>query len=75
MEIQKAAIQPGQRVLLVDDLLATGGTLAAAVDLVRQCDAEVFECFVLMELAFLAGRKKIDEKIRISSLVVFYDAE
>ena len=74
VEIQKASIQPGQRVLVVDDLLATGGTLGAAVELVKLCGADVIECFVIMELSFLNGRSKIDDVTRVSSLVG-YDSE
>ncbi len=59
---------------MVDDLLATGGTLAAAVDLIQKCGASVPECFVLMELAFLKGRERIAKGVLVSSLVV-YDEE
>lgn len=59
LEIHKDAIEPGQRVLVVDDLLATGGTAAAAVDLVQRLGGEVVSCAFVVELAFLAGREKI----------------
>lgn len=58
LEIQTDAIRPGQRVVVVDDLLATGGTLEAAVRLIRKAQGEVVECVVLMELAGLKGRAK-----------------
>ncbi len=50
------AVQPGERVLIVDDLLATGGTAAAAVRLVRSLGADVVECAFVVELAGLNGR-------------------
>lgn len=57
-EMQVDALQPGQRVIVVDDLLATGGTLEAAVNLIRAAGGEVVECVVLMELQDLNGRTK-----------------
>ncbi len=64
LEIHKDAIEPGQRVLVVDDLLATGGTAKAAVDLVRRLGGEVVSCAFVVELAFLEGRKKLpDEEV------------
>lgn len=59
LEIHEDAIQRGQRVLVVDDLLATGGTAAAVLDLVRQLDGEVVGVAFLIELEFLNGRKKL----------------
>ena len=54
------AVSAGQRVLLVDDLLATGGTMQAACSLVKQAGGEVAECSFLIELAGLNGRAKLD---------------
>lgn len=59
IEIHKDAIRPGQKVLLVDDLLATGGTMAATVELVKQLGAEIVGIVFLIELAFLNGREKL----------------
>lgn len=54
------ALAPGQRVLLLDDVLATGGTLAAAVELVRAAQAEPVAAAVLLEIDGLSGRKNLD---------------
>jgi adenine phosphoribosyltransferase len=51
--------QPGDNVLLVDDVLATGGTMTAAVDLIEQSGAKVHSIAVLVELAFLGGRERL----------------
>ncbi|MEM6458742.1 MAG: adenine phosphoribosyltransferase [Planctomycetota bacterium] len=59
LEIHEDAIAPGQKVLMVDDLLATGGTLKACLDLVGGLDAEIVGVTVAIELAFLNGREKI----------------
>jgi adenine phosphoribosyltransferase len=56
LEVAADAFAPGARVLVVDDVLATGGTAAATVELVRRCGAEVVGLSVLMELGFLDGR-------------------
>jgi adenine phosphoribosyltransferase len=58
--IHEDALQPGARVLLLDDLLATGGTAAAAAKLVRKVGAEIVEIGFLIELSFLNGRAKLD---------------
>ena len=59
VEVHQDAFQPGDRVLIVDDVLATGGTARATASLVRQCDAEVVGIAVLMELSFLNGRSAL----------------
>jgi len=59
LEIHHDAVGPGHRVLVVDDLLATGGTASAAVELVRRCGGDVVACAFLVELAFLSGRARL----------------
>src|SRR2546430_642230 len=59
LEIHQDAIQPGERVLVCDDLLATGGTAAATVKLVRQLGGEVTGAAFAVELSFLKGRAKL----------------
>ncbi|HVG27612.1 MAG TPA: adenine phosphoribosyltransferase [Acidobacteriaceae bacterium] len=61
LEIHRDAIQPGQRVIIVDDLLATGGTMDATVQLVRQLGGEVAGLAVAIELDFLKGRHKFPD--------------
>ena len=60
IEIQADAIKPGARVVVLDDLLATGGTMVAAINLLRQVGAEVAAAQFLIELAFLRGAEKLD---------------
>ncbi len=64
------AIKPGQRALLVDDLLATGGTAGAAVALVQKLGAKLLGVNFLIELSFLNGRAKLPN-VPIRSLVVY----
>jgi adenine phosphoribosyltransferase len=59
LELQSDAIAPGARVLVHDDLLATGGTAAALCDLVQRLGGEVVGCGFLVELAFLKGRERL----------------
>lgn len=63
LEIQAGSIQNGANVLIVDDLLATGGSMAAACELVRKAKGEVVACFVIMELRDLKGRQAVNDKI------------
>ena len=60
MEVQSDAVEPGQRVVVLDDLLATGGTLAAAIGLVRDMGGIVPAAACIIELTFLGGRKRLD---------------
>ena len=61
IEIHKDAIQPGQKVVLIDDLIATGGTIEAAAKLIEELGGEVVKIVFLMELAGLKGREKLAE--------------
>jgi adenine phosphoribosyltransferase len=69
IEIQERAVTPGQRVVVLDDLLATGGTMAASVDLFRQVGAEVVGAACIIELTFLEGRAKLD--VPFTSLMAY----
>ncbi len=69
IEIQADAVEPGQRVVLLDDLLATGGTMNAAAQLFRKCGADVRAAACIIELTFLKGREKLD--VPITTLVAF----
>ncbi|SDF43484.1 MULTISPECIES: adenine phosphoribosyltransferase [Thalassobaculum] len=71
VEIQEGAVQPGQRVVILDDLLATGGTLSASVELLRKVGGEVAGGACIMELSFLKGRDKLD--IPFESLLQYDD--
>jgi adenine phosphoribosyltransferase len=68
--IHTDALKPGSRVLLVDDLLATGGTSAAAAALVKKLGGEILEAGFLIELKFLNGREKL-KGFPVRSLVVY----
>lgn len=70
LEIHKDAIKPGEKVLIADDLLATGGTVAAVVDMVSQLGGDIVECCFMTELGFLDGRKKLPEG-KVYSLLQF----
>jgi len=62
-EIQKESIEPGQKVLILDDLLATGGSLKAACQLIESSGGVVAGCLVIMELVDLRGRDKIQQPV------------
>ncbi|KAI9316839.1 adenine phosphoribosyltransferase [Dichotomocladium elegans] len=62
-ELQKDAIKSGARVIIIDDLIATGGSAGAAGELVRKCGATTVEYVFVMELAFLDGAKKLDAPV------------
>lgn len=69
VEIHEDAIAPGQRVVLVDDLLATGGTMKACAQLVRRMRADIVGITVLIELGFLNGRQALREFGHVHSVI------
>lgn len=70
LEIHEDAFKPGTKVIIADDLLATGGTVSAVVDLVEGLDADILECCFMTELNFLEGRKRLPEG-KVFSLLQF----
>ena len=70
IEMHKDAIQPGQKVLIVDDLIATGGTTEAMIKLIRKLGGEVAGVVFLIELAGLKGREKLKD-IRVESVISY----
>jgi len=70
LEIHQDAFRAGERVVIADDLLATGGTVEAVVDLVEGLGAEIFECAFMAELEFLNGRRRLPEG-KVFSLLQF----
>jgi adenine phosphoribosyltransferase len=71
VEIHRDAILPGEKVVLIDDLLATGGTAGAALKLIQQLGGEVVCLTFLIELAFLEGRKNLDPSVRTVALLTY----
>ena len=74
LEIHRDAVEPGERVLIVDDVLATGGTAAATARLIERLGAEVVGFAFLIELAFLGGRTRI-EGYEVAKLISYDGAE
>jgi adenine phosphoribosyltransferase len=73
LEVHIDAVTPGTKVLLIDDVLATGGTIGAGIELMHRLGAEVIHVVALLEIAGLQGRASLTEKypnIPISALVV-----
>lgn len=73
VEMHTDAVEPGQRVLVVDDLIATGGTAEAALRLARQAGGEVVGCSFLIELAGLGGRERLGEAGHVHSVLRYGD--
>lgn len=71
LEIHVDAVGPGHRVLIVDDLLATGGTARAAAQLIQQCGADAVGLLVLIELVELAGRDALPDGVAVRALVSY----
>ena len=70
LEIHKDAIKPGQKVVIVDDLMATGGTMEAIIDLVERLGGEVVKICFVMELAGLKGRERL-KNYNVDSLIIY----
>jgi adenine phosphoribosyltransferase len=70
LEIHRDAIQPGEKVLIVDDLLATGGTVKGTIELVERLKAEVVGLAFLVELDFLKGRDRLEGR-RVTSVIKY----
>jgi adenine phosphoribosyltransferase len=70
LEVHRDAIKPGQRVIIVDDLLATGGTMRAAIDLMKALEAEIVGLAFLVELGSLQGRQQLQGH-EVCSLITF----
>jgi adenine phosphoribosyltransferase len=73
LQMHTDALRPGDQVLLVDDLLATGGTMEACIKLAEMCGAHVMGCAFAIELSFLNGRKRLKDREVFSLLT--YDSE
>lgn len=71
LEIHKDAIEKGKRVLIIDDLLATGGTVAAACELVNRLGGEIVSAAFLIELSALKGRQKLSSLTKVYSLFTY----
>ena len=69
-EIHRDAVQPGQKVLIVDDLLATGGTVKGTIELIERLKGEVVGLAFLVELEFLKGRDRLDGR-RVTSVIQY----
>lgn len=70
LEVHSDAVQPGQKVLIVDDVLATGGTASAAVRLMRKLGADVVGVQVLIELTYLDGRRRLQD-VKLKSEITY----
>lgn len=68
LEVHKDAVKPGQKVLMIDDLLATGGTMAACCDMIGQLGGEIVGASFVFELTFLRGRDKLGD-VPVHSLI------
>ncbi|MNT77274.1 Adenine phosphoribosyltransferase [compost metagenome] len=72
MEMHKDAIKPGEKVILVDDLIATGGTAEAAVKLLKQMGADIVAACFVIDLPDLGGRKKLEALgVNVRTLIEF----
>ncbi|ACZ41709.1 adenine phosphoribosyltransferase [Thermobaculum terrenum ATCC BAA-798] len=70
VEIHVDAIEPGEKVLIVDDLLATGGTVGATIELVKKLEGDIVALAFLVELSFLKGRERLKD-YRIETIITY----
>ncbi len=70
LEIHADAIEEGKNIVIIDDLLATGGTACAACNLVTKLKANIVAVAFVLELAFLNGRKKLPSNVRVDSMII-----
>lgn len=70
IEMHADSITPGQKVVIIDDLIATGGTIEAIIKLVKQLGGEVVKCCFVMELAGLNGREKLSD-VNVDSVIIY----
>ena len=75
IEMHKDTILPGEKVLLVDDVLATGGTIKANVDLIEKLGGSIVGMSFLLELEYLEGRKNLGDKYEIFSLIKYESSD
>jgi adenine phosphoribosyltransferase len=73
--IHQDSIKPGQKILIVDDLLATGGTTKATIDLVEKLGGDIVGLGFLIELCYLNAREKFEKKYEIFSLIKYFSEE
>jgi adenine phosphoribosyltransferase len=71
LEIHRDAVQPGERIIIIDDLIATGGTAAATVEMAQGLGAKLVEIAFLIELGFLNGRAKIPSDLPVYSVLKY----
>lgn len=71
LEIHKDAVEPNERILIIDDLIATGGTAAATVEMAKVLGAHLVEVAFLIELTFLGGRAKIPAEVPVFSVLKY----
>ena len=71
LEIHRDAVEPNERILIIDDLIATGGTAAATVEMAKALGAQLVEVAFLIELSFLDGRSKIPAEVPVFSVLKY----
>jgi adenine phosphoribosyltransferase len=71
LEVHKDAVEPGEKILIIDDLIATGGTAAATVDMVKHLGADILEIAFLIELTFLKGRDKLPPELSVFTILQY----